>query len=138
MMGEDQHVVSFDKPFAVSKFELTVDEWDTCFTYGGCTYASEYIGWEYERRPVIYVTWDDAQQYVKWLSKMTGKPYRLLTEVEYEYATRAGTTTVYPWGNNIGDNNANCSGCDPNSKNWNLYQAAECLTLAGIHKSPAK
>jgi formylglycine-generating enzyme required for sulfatase activity len=61
---------------------------------------------------VINVTWDEAQQYVAWLSKMTGKPYRLLTEAEYEYATRGGTQTAYPWGDELGKNNASCNGCD--------------------------
>jgi len=51
---------------------------------------------------LINVTWHDAQSYVAWLSKMTGKPYRLLSEAEYEYAARAGTTTAYPWGSAIG------------------------------------
>ena len=62
-------------------------------------------------KPVINVNWDDAQQYVAWLSKMTGKPYRLLTEAEWEYAARAGTTTAYYWGDEVGEGNANCNGC---------------------------
>ena len=62
-------------------------------------------------RPVINVSWDDAQQYAAWFSKMTGQPYRLLTEAEWEYAARAGSTTVYYWGDEIGNGNANCNGC---------------------------
>ena len=62
-------------------------------------------------KPVINVNWDDAQQYVAWFSKMTGQPYRLLTEAEWEYAARAGTTTAYSWGDEIGKGNANCNGC---------------------------
>ena len=91
-----QHTVTIDKAFAVSKFELTFAEWDTCFSYGDCTSRPPDVSWGRGQRPVIYVSLDDAQQYVAWLSKMTGKPYRLLTEAEYEYATRAGTTTAYP------------------------------------------
>ena len=53
-------------------------------------------------KPVINVSWDDAQQYVAWFSRMTGQPYRLLTEAEWEYAARAGTTTAYYWGDEIG------------------------------------
>ena len=61
---------------------------------------------------MINVSWEDAQRYVAWLSEVTGKTYRLLSESEYEYATRAGTTTAYPWGDNIESNGkANCNGC---------------------------
>ena len=81
-------------------------------TYGGCTQKGD-AGWGFGQQPVIYVSWNDAQSYVAWLVKMTGKPYRLLSEAEYEYAARGGMQpqTVYPWGNDIGKNNANCNGC---------------------------
>jgi formylglycine-generating enzyme required for sulfatase activity len=65
---------------------------------------------------VINVTWDDAQQYVAWLSKMTGKSYRLLTEAEWEYAARARTTTAYYWGDEFLKGYANCNGC---GSKWN-------------------
>jgi formylglycine-generating enzyme required for sulfatase activity len=60
---------------------------------------------------VINVSWDDARQFVAWLAKKTGKPYRLLTEAEWEYAARAGSRAKYTWGDEIGRNRANCSGC---------------------------
>jgi formylglycine-generating enzyme required for sulfatase activity len=62
-------------------------------------------------KPVINVNWDEAQQYVAWFSKITGKPYRLLSEAEWEYAARGGTATAYSWGDEIGKGNANCNGC---------------------------
>ena len=85
-------------------------------------------GWGRGRRPVIDVTWDDAQTYVAWLSKITGKPYRLLTEAEYEYAARAGTETAYPWGDEIGDGTmANCDGC---GSQWDNKQTAPVGSFA--------
>jgi formylglycine-generating enzyme required for sulfatase activity len=122
-----QHLITIGKPFAVSKFALTFDEWDTCVTYGDCPQGVSDSGFGRGQRPVIYVTWDDAQRYVAWLSKMTGKPYRLLTEAEYEYATRAGTQTAYPWGDDIGKNNANCNGC---GSKWDNTQTAPVGSFA--------
>jgi formylglycine-generating enzyme required for sulfatase activity len=71
--------------------------------------------------PAIYVSWDDAKAYVAWLSRMTGKTYRLLTGAEWEGAARAGTKTAYYWGNEIGKNNANCDGC---GSQWDNKQTA--------------
>jgi formylglycine-generating enzyme required for sulfatase activity len=105
-----QHEVTIARPFAVSKFEVTWDEWDACVKYGDCPHISDST-WGRGTRPVINVTWEQARQYVAWFSEMTGKSYRLLTEAEWEYAARAGTNTAYPWGNEIGNENANCSGC---------------------------
>lgn len=110
-----QHTVTIANPFAVSKYELTFADWDACLTGGGCNgYRPNDQGWEGGQRPVIVVSWEEAQQYVAWLSLVTGKTYRLLSEAEYEYAMRAGTTTTYPWGDDIelnGHAMANCGGC---------------------------
>ena len=106
-----QHKVSIARLFAVSKFEVTFDEWDTCVRYGDCKFIPPDAGWGRGRRPVIFVSWEDAQEYVAWLSRLTGKSYRLLTEAEYEYVTRAGTQTEFPWGNDVGTNRANCRDC---------------------------
>jgi formylglycine-generating enzyme required for sulfatase activity len=105
--------VRIAKPFAVGKYVVTFDEWDACVSGGGCkgnpSLGDE--GWGKGRRPVINVKWDDAQEYVKWLSEKTRKKYRLLSEAEWEYAARAGTRTRYFWGDSPGRNNANCNGC---------------------------
>ncbi len=97
---------------AMGKYAVTFDEWDACVAGGGCNgYRPEDEGWGRGRRPVINVSWDDAQSYVQWLSRNTGKTYRLPTEAEWEYAARGGTRTEYWWGNDVGHNNANCNGC---------------------------
>jgi formylglycine-generating enzyme required for sulfatase activity len=110
------HQVSIAKPFAVAKFALTFAEWDACVAGGGCNgYRPSDSGWGRGRRPAINVNWEDIRQYIAWLSQMTGKPYRLLSEAEYEYAARATTTTKYPWGDDVGRNNADCDGCGSQS-----------------------
>ena len=105
-----QHKVTITKPFAVSKFDVTFADWDACVSVGGCPQVSD-SGLGRGSMPVINVTWYDAEHYAAWLSRMTGRPYRLLTEAEWEYAARAGTTTTYYWGDDIGTANANCRGC---------------------------
>ena len=106
------HQVTFEQPFAVGKYEVTFAEWDACVAGGGCNgYRPNDKGWGRGRQPVINVSWKDAQAYVRWLSEETGEAYRLLSEAEWEYVARAGTTTRYFWGDNIGRNRANCAGC---------------------------
>jgi formylglycine-generating enzyme required for sulfatase activity len=106
-----RHTVTIDYRFAVSRYQITFDEWDVCYELKGCTYLPGDQDWGRGRRPIINVSWDHAQQYVKWLSKETGRSYSLLSEAEYEYAARAGTQTAYAWGDEIGSGNANCEGC---------------------------
>jgi formylglycine-generating enzyme required for sulfatase activity len=121
------HRVTIAKPFAVARFELTFDEWDACAAHGDCDPRIVASGWGRGRQPAINVSWDDAQQYVAWLSRMTGKPYRLLSEAEWEYAARAGATTAYYWGDEIGEGNANCAGC---GSKWDGKQAAPVGSFA--------
>ena len=125
-----RHEVTIAKPFAVAKFEATFDEWDTCVAYGDCDPRVSDNRWGRSRRPTINVTWDDAQTCVKWLSRITGKTYRLLSEAEYEYAARAGTETKYPWGDDIklaGKAMANCRGC---GSQWDGKQTAPVGSFA--------
>ena len=107
-----QRRVTIGSAFAVGKYEVTFAEWDACASSGGCGgYRPSDSGRGRGKRPVINVSWEDAQDYVDWLSRKTGKEYRLLSEAEWEYAARAGTRTRYSWGNGIGRNRANCYGC---------------------------
>ena len=93
-----QHEVTIAKPFAVSKFEVTFDQWDACVAHGGCTAKAPDAGFGRGTRPVINVSFDDFQDYLAWLSELTGRPYRLLSEAEWEYAARAGSSSVYSFG----------------------------------------
>ena len=95
------HQITFSRLFAVGKYEVTFDQWDACVSDGGCKTRPQDEGWGRSNRPVIHVSWNDAREYVDWLSRKTGKPYRLLSEAEWEYAARAGTTTEYYWGNSF-------------------------------------
>ncbi len=116
-----QHTVNIRR-FAVSKFEITWDQWQACVDDGGCNGAGPEStggdnGWGRESRPVIEVSWHDAQAYALWLAEETGQSYRLLSESEWEYAARGGTTTRYSWGDRYpicdptAPNGANFGGC---------------------------
>ena len=93
-----QHEVTIVHHFAVSKFEVTFDQWDACIQYGGCARASSPFG--AGKQPTINVSWDEAMEYVKWLSALTRQHYRLLSEAEWEYAARAGSTGPYSFEGN--------------------------------------
>jgi formylglycine-generating enzyme required for sulfatase activity len=91
-----QHNVTIAQPFAVSKFEVTFDQWETCVQYGGCMRAGPPFGGR--KQPAININWSEVKKYVKWLSGVTGQQYRLLTEAEWEYVARAGRTGPYSFG----------------------------------------
>ena len=103
------HEVKIDS-FALSKYEVTFEEYDA-FTDATGRERADDVGWGRGRRPVIEISWYDAMAYAEWLSGQTRERYRLPTEAEWEYAARAGTETMYSWGNDIGRNRANCYGC---------------------------
>jgi formylglycine-generating enzyme required for sulfatase activity len=92
-----QHEVTIAKPFAVSRTEITFAQWETCVVAGACPMVSD-NAWGRDDRPVILVSWDEAKQYADWLSKLTGKEYRLLSEAEWEYAARAGNSGKWSFG----------------------------------------
>jgi len=115
--GGPPHEVTIAKPFALSKFEVTFEEWDACVAAAACPRVPD--GWGRGTMPAINVSWIDAKQYVGWLSQLTGKEYRLPTEAEWEYAARAGANTRYSWGDDVGMGNANCDGC---GSQWDIQQ----------------
>ena len=93
-----QREVTIPAPFAVGVFEVTFEQWDTCVRMGGCDgLVADDEGWGREQRPALNINWPSAQSYVRWLSNLTGKRYRLLSESEWEYAARAGSTTPNYW-----------------------------------------
>jgi formylglycine-generating enzyme required for sulfatase activity len=107
------HRVTIGTPFAIGKYEVTVEQWNACVAANACPKLTPESNAN-KAAPARDVSWDDAQQYLKWLSKTTGKPYRLPTEAEWEYADRGGTTTAYWWGDQMRKGNANCKDCgDP-------------------------
>jgi len=92
-----QHEVTIAKPFAVGRTDVTFAEWDICVAAGACPKVPD-KGWGRGDRPVIEVSWEEAEGYVRWLKRMTGKDYRLLSEAEWEYAARAGNPGRWSFG----------------------------------------
>ena len=93
-----RHTVSIGFQLAVGVYEVTFSEWEACVRADGCGgYRPRDEGWGRGRHPVINVSWEDAKTYVAWLSEQTGEPYRLLSEAEWEYVARAGSTAARYW-----------------------------------------
>ena len=106
-----QRQVTISQPFAVGMYEVTFAEWDACVNDGACNGSRpDDEGWGRGQRPVIYVDWEDARAYGRWLSQRTGQPYRLLSEAEWEYVARAGSTTPFHLGESISPSQANYNG----------------------------
>ena len=103
--------ITITKSLAVSRYEVTFDQWDACFNSGGCSKKPSDRGWGRDSRPVINILLTDIDEYVTWLTKKTGHIYRLPSESEWEYAARAGSQTEFSWGDQMQTGAANCRGC---------------------------
>jgi formylglycine-generating enzyme required for sulfatase activity/uncharacterized protein (DUF433 family) len=100
-----QHPVTISRPFAIGRYAVTFDDYDAFCAATGRDKGDE--GWGRGRRPVVDVTWDDALAYCQWLFAQTGRPYRLPTEAEWEYACRAGTASPFHFGETLSTGQAN-------------------------------
>ena len=104
--------VRFPQPFAISQYEITFADFDKYSQASGTKKLSD-NRWGRGSRPAINLSWQQAQSYVKWLSKSTGRKYRLPSEAEWEYVARGGKTTDYWWKGDNAKGKANCRrGCD--------------------------
>jgi formylglycine-generating enzyme required for sulfatase activity len=104
-----EHRVTISYPLLVGKYPVTFAEWDSAVAAGGVIHKPA-NNIRASRHPVTDVNWHDAKEYVTWLSTLTGQTYRLLSEAEWEYCCRAGSTTEFWWGDQIASDQASYSG----------------------------
>ncbi|MBV8920157.1 SUMF1/EgtB/PvdO family nonheme iron enzyme [Bradyrhizobium sp.] len=115
------------KPFALGKFPVTIGEWKECVADQAC--AAE-LATGADDNPVSNVSYDDAKAYLAWLSKVVGKPFRLPTEAEWEYAARGGKSTRFWWGDQMRPGMANCKGCNDTG------EPAQLMKVGGFNANP--
>ncbi len=114
---EAQHTVTLFRAFAVSRFEITFDQWDACVRDGGCDGYRPDAPWGRGRMPVVNVNWNNARAYAAWLSRKTGHRYRLLSEAEWEYAARGGSAAPFAFGQTLSAAQANFDASEPTALN---------------------
>jgi formylglycine-generating enzyme required for sulfatase activity len=135
--NEDQIKVVIARPFAVGKYPVTFQEWEACLADGGCGgHVPDDRTWGRGRRPAINVSWNDVKAYIVWLSKKTGKAYRLLSEAEREYVTRAATTTPFWWGPASLENKANYDSTFVYGKGTSGEYRAKTLPVDSFEPNP--
>ncbi|WP_322978709.1 formylglycine-generating enzyme family protein [Pseudomonas sp. C11] len=110
-----QRSIMFERPFAIGRHEVTFADWRRYAEATGQAMPDN-EGWGLSaQRPVIHVSWHEAQAYTRWLSQQTGARYRLPTEAEWEYAARGGSESYYWWGDELDSDEraprAHCRGC---------------------------
>ena len=122
--NEPQKEITIARSFALSRTSVTWDQWESCVRDSACDGSAidaalrtgangepnaEYRDWGRGARPVVGVSWYDAQVFVGWLNAKTDEDdaYRLPSEAEWEYAARAGTTTAFPWGPELDHDHGN-------------------------------
>jgi formylglycine-generating enzyme required for sulfatase activity len=118
-----QHKVCI-QPFELAKYETTFDDWDACVTDGACVRKPSDEGWGRGKRPIINVSWNDMQDFIRWINRISGPGYRLPFEAEWEYAARAGTTTSFSTGDCISTDQANYDG---------TFDYARCGAHTGVN-----
>src|SRR5215471_14242135 len=114
------------KPFAISKFPITVRQWNQCVAANAC--ANKATG--KDDAPVTNMSWGDTQKFIEWISRITQKKYRLPSEAEWEYAARGGMQTKYWWGDQHLPGMANCNGCNE------AYDATQPTKVGSFKPNP--
>jgi formylglycine-generating enzyme required for sulfatase activity/class 3 adenylate cyclase len=114
------------KPFAIGKFPVTVREWNQCVAAKACSYVAT----GKEEAPVTNISWDDTQEFIRWLSQVSQRMFRLPSEAEWEYAARGGTQTKYWWGDQPQPDMANCKGCG------GVYDPSQPLKVGSFRANP--
>ncbi len=128
-MEKPRRLVTIDEPFAVGVHEITMAEWDLCFKDQGCTSQPGDNGWGRGNRPVMMVSWNDAEEYVHWLSEKTAQSYHLPSESEWEYFARAGQESDWPGGDAVVVCQfANIAGAETGFR-WQHSQCGDTLAL---------
>ena len=125
------HDVTFRVPFAMSKHEVTFEDYDRFARASGRDLPDDF-GWRRGNRPAINVTWSDADAYAAWLSRETGRAYRLPSEAEWEYAARGDLDAAYGWGDSI-IGEANCGDCSRTGGRRTMPAGSYRANAWGLH-----